>query len=158
MISKVAFSEGPLALERLQAAVAALRVQLPEDYVRFMLRYNGGRPKPSGFDVRWVDRQAVGQDWRTSSLSMLFPVADPPADSLVRMNQLTFAGRVPADTLAIGSDAGGNLLLLALGGPWVGKVLFWVKDHEVESGQLPGYENVGLIADNFTDLLDHRLR
>jgi hypothetical protein len=62
------------------------------------------------------------------------------------------------DTLAIASDAGGNVLLLALSGPFVGKVLFWCKDHEVEEGCVPGYENVGVVADSFDDFLNNKLR
>lgn len=158
MIDQVLFSAGPLDPQTLAEAEGALGVQLPDDYRSFMLQSNGGRPKPSGFDIDWQDGQPPAGDWRTSSLSMLYPVADPPEDGLLHMNTVTFAGRLPAHTLAIGSDAGGNALLLALGGPWQGKVLFWCKDHEVADGAIPGYDNVGLVADSFQDLLDQRLR
>lgn len=158
MMQEVSFSAGPLAPDRLQRAEQALGVQLPDDYRRFMLQYNGGCPEPSGFDIRWEGTQTPAPDWRTSSLSELYSVTEGEDDSLEYMNRVTFAGRIPKDTLAIGSDAGGNVLLLALGGPFAGKVLFWCKDYEVEEGDVPGYDNVGVIADSFGDLVQNRLR
>lgn len=157
MIHEVLFSTGPLAPDRLQAAEHALGIRMPEDYRRFMLQFNGGRPKPRGFDIAWEEGRLGAEDWRTSSLSILYPVEDSADENLVSMNRVTFEGRIPKGTLAIASDAGGNVLLLALNGPYAGKVLFWVKDHEVEEGAVPGYDNVGLVADSFQDLLDHRL-
>lgn len=158
MIEKVSFSAGPLDEAKLAAAESSLGVRLPDDLRRFMLRYNGGRPKPSGFDIAWQDGQACAADWRTSSLSLIYPVADPPADDLVRMNEVTFRGRVPEETLVIGCDAGGNQILLALDGPMKGRILFWCKDHEVQDGARPGYGNIGLLADSFQDFLETRLR
>jgi hypothetical protein len=70
---------------------------------------------------------------------------------------MTLRDRLPPDTVAIASDAGGNQLLLAFRGPHAGKVLLWIKDHEASDGETPGYENVGVVADSFADLIENRL-
>jgi type VI secretion system secreted protein VgrG len=44
--------------------------------------------------------------------------------------------------------------LLGVRGDNRGKVFFWVKDHEVEEGEVPGYENVGFLAGSLTGFLD----
>lgn len=78
--------------------------------------------------------------------------------NLYEYNAITFKGRIPADTLAIAHDAGGNLILLALAGIHAGKVLFWVKDYEVEDGEVPSYDNIGLLAENLRGFIDYGLR
>lgn len=158
MIDRVLFSSGPLDPSRLDEVELALGVRLPDDFRAFMLQHNGGRPKPSGFDITWQAGQAPADDWRTSSLALLYPVSVSSEENLLRMNQVTFAGRLPAHTVAIGSDAGGNVLLLSTDGPRKGKLLFWCKDHEAEAGTVPGFANVGFVADSFQDLIDRRLR
>lgn len=139
-------------------AEAQLKVALPADYRAFLMKTNGGYPEPDGFAITWQPGQPPADDWKTSTLSRFYAITEERTSNLVRSNKVTFAGRLPAHTLAVASDAGGNQLLLALGGPFAGKVLFWAKDHEVEQGQVPGYDNVGVVADSFTDLLAQRLR
>jgi hypothetical protein len=91
-------------------------------------------------------------------VSRFYAVTQEHNSNLVRANTRTFAGRLPPHTIAIATDPFANQILLALGGPLAGKVLFWSKDDEVREGDAPGYDNVGVIADSFTDLLARRLR
>lgn len=150
-------SEGPLQAQQLEAVEQHLGIHFPADYRSFMLRYNGGRTKPDGFAIAWLDGQAAGEDWKTSTLSWLFFVSNDPEENLLRMNGRTFLGRIPPGTVAVGRDAGGNLILLALAGPYQGKVLFWCRDYEDQDAKVPGYDNVGVIADNFDDFLANKL-
>ena len=150
---------GPAGANAVSLAETALGCTFPADYRHFLLTHNGGRPRPRGFDIQWQAGQAAGESWRTSSLSWFYELGVP--DSVVDLleeNQVSFRDRLPQGTLAFASDAGGNQMLLALAGPFAGKVLFWCKDHEVGEGGVPGYDNVGIVADSFQDLLDHRLR
>jgi len=147
----------PASEAQIYGAEQALGIAFPPDYRAFLARFNGGRPEPDGFKIQWLPAQACGEDWRASGVSWFYGVRDEHTGSLVRLNKSTFEGRLPAGTLTVASDAGGNQILLALSGINAGKVLFWVKDHEVEDGDTPGYDNVGVIADNFTDFLLHRL-
>jgi hypothetical protein len=36
--------------------------------------------------------------------------------------------------------------------------LFWVKDYEVEQGEVPGFENVGFLANSFDEFINEKLR
>ena len=90
-------------------------------------------------------------------MSWFYEVSDSDVCNLMTTNRVDFAGRLPPETLAIASDAGGNQLLLALGGPRAVKLLPWIKDREASDGETPGYDNVGVVADSFTVFLQHRL-
>lgn len=151
-------SQGPLREQDLAAVERQLGIRFPEDYRAFMLRYNGGRPEPDGFDIAWAEGQPAGEDWKTSCFGWLYSVWDRDEVNLLESNQVAFAGRIPRDTVAIGDDAGGNPILLALAGPYQGKVLFWCMDYEARDGETPGYGNVGVIADSFDDFLANKLR
>ncbi|HYO72587.1 MAG TPA: SMI1/KNR4 family protein [Archangium sp.] len=155
---KLVRPEGPLSEDKLAAVERQFGVTFPAHYRSFMLEYNGGRPVPAGFDILWRSDQECGQDWRTSEISRLLSIYEGEKANFLDYNTVMFKGRIPADTLAIAYDPGGNLILLAHSGPMTGKVLFWVKDREVEEGETPGHENVGVIADSFQELLLHKLR
>lgn len=149
----------PASDEAIAAAQSAVGLQFPPDYLLFLKHFNGGRPQPDGFAIQWQPGQAPADDWKTSAMSWFYAIGSAVRSTdLVRVNAVSFRDRLPQGTLAFASDAGGNQMLLALAGPFAGKVLFWCKDHEVGEGGVPGYDNVGIVADSFQDLLDHRLR
>ncbi len=151
-------TKGPLLEEKLAMVEQMLGVKFPQDYRNFMLKNNGGRTDPDGFDIVWQANQEIAEDWRTSTLSWFFSIWDNRAENLIRINTVTFRGRIPMGTVAIGRDAGGNLILLVVDGPLAGRILFWVKDHEVEEGQVPGFDNVGFLANSFDEFLNSKLR
>lgn len=158
MAATILKGNGLLADADVRAAEQALGVSFPPDYREFLLRVNGGFPDPRGFNVDWAPGQVCGQDWRRTSLSWFYEISDSDVCNLVTTNRVDFADRLPPRTLAIASDAGGNQLLLAFGGPHAGKVLLWIKDHEASDGATPGYDNVGFVADSFTDFIQNRLK
>ncbi len=147
-------NEPPVSLAQIREVEIELGVSLPDDYRNFLMRNNGGYPEPDGFSITWRSDQAPASDWKTSTLSRFYAITEERTSNLLRSNKVTFAGRLPTGTITIATDAGGNQLLLALGGPLAGKVLFWVKDHEVGEGQTPVYDNVGIVADSFSDLIN----
>ncbi|MFG6460926.1 SMI1/KNR4 family protein [Roseateles sp. DXS20W] len=157
MAATIHEGKGPLAEADVQAAEQALGVKFPADYRGYLLSLNGGYPEPDGFDIQWAPGQVCGEDWRRTSMSWFHAITDDDVGDLLKINRVDFAGRLPPGTLAIASDAGGNQLLLALGGPHAGKVLLWIKDHEASDGQTPGYDNVGFVADSFEDFIQNRL-
>jgi hypothetical protein len=157
MPAEIREGKGPLAESDVQAAEQALGVQFPSDYRAFLLRVNGGYPEPDGLRIYWAPGQVCGEDWRTTAMSWFYEISDSDVCNLVTTNRIDFAGRLPPGTLAIASDAGGNQLLLAFSGPHAGQVLLWIKDHEASDGETPGYDNVGVVADSFADLLQNRL-
>ena len=144
--------------QKIADAERTLNVKFPDDYIRFLLQYNGGRPEPEGFDIHWRSDQPVGEDWRTSMVSWFLSIYDGKATNLLTYNQVDFKDRIPKNTIAIAHDPGGNLILLGIMGQYAGKVLFWVKDYEVEEGEVLGYDNVGFLADSFDEFINSKLR
>jgi hypothetical protein len=149
---------GNLSEELLSKVENELGIRFPSDYRNFLLEHNGGRPSPAVFDIVWQSSQACGEDWKTSEVSRFFAIHDGDKANFLEMNKVDFRGRLPSETIAIAQDPGGNVILLAVKGPMANRVLFWVKDYEVEQGQRPGYENVGFVADSFDDFLNTKLR
>lgn len=145
--------KGPLVEADIAAAERELGVAFPADYRAFMARFNGGSPEPDAFDIQWRPGQPPAEEWTASTMSWFYWITEEQGNSLVRMNKVRFARRLPKGTLTVASDAGGNQILLALSGPHAGKVLFWVKDHEVERGDEPGYDNVGFLAEGFAEFV-----
>lgn len=146
-----------LSEQQLRKVEDDLGTQFPQDYRRFLLRFNGGRPNPATFDIHWQVGQVCGADWKTSEVSRFLAIHDGEKANFVETNKVDFSGRLPSDTIAIAQDPGGNVILLAVTGPKAGNVLFWVKDYEAGEGRTPGYDNVGVVADSFEDFLGNKL-
>ena len=99
---------------------------LPPGYRDFILNFNGGEPENPCFSF-----PGPARSYGDSIVRNFFSVSDDLEISLEYKFQIyTKACRVPADMLPIGSDFGGNLIVLALAGKSVGGVYFW--DHEIE--------------------------
>lgn len=125
---------------------------LPEDYRRFVEQYDGGFPEPPRFPITWS-----GQPWARrfpyDDVSIFFGPSRPSPSNLL-VEQERYRDRVPRDTLPIGMDPGGSLLLLGISGQRRGQVLFWASDYEVDEGDEPDDRNVGFVAPSFTAFLD----
>jgi SMI1 / KNR4 family (SUKH-1) len=156
--AKLINPRAPVTDDQIDHVEALLGVTLPIAYRKFLLATNGGRPDPDGIDISWSADQTRCDHWRTSLVSRFLAIHDGEKANFVEYNLETFKGRIPPDTIAIAYDAGGNLILLGVGEENNGKVFFWVKDHEVEEGETPGYDNVGILADSLTEFLDKKLR
>jgi len=109
------------AVARLEAV---LGTELPVDYRLFLQDQNGGLPEKYLF-VTDDDEVAV----------RFFGVdlgEDAEYDDL-RWNAAMFKGRIPSSMLAIGSDPGGNLILLGISDEAAGRVYYWDHSREEES-------------------------
>ncbi len=149
------FTNGPVALtpEAQATAEQALGLPWPDDYRAYMLAHNGGRVKPDTFDIHWRPGQPAAAAGTWAQVARLFYVHEGKHENLMRMNQITFKGRLPKGTLAIGRDPGSNLLLLRCdSSPQRGEVLYWLM--EMESGG----DNVGPVAASFDEFLHAKLR
>jgi hypothetical protein len=142
-----------LSEAEIDKAEIAIGVKFPSDYRSFLLRTNGGRPSPDEFDILWEpDRSSLG--WRRSMVDWFLSIYDGQYSNLVEYNTVDFRNRIPRDTIATAYDPGGNLILMGVGDDNNGKIFFWVKDHEVEEGEVPGYDNVAPLANSLHEFLD----
>ncbi len=133
------------------AAVAAfeqsLQARLPQEYRDFLLESNGGEPADPAF--RFGDE---AEPYADSAVRYFFSIGDHPRYGLAYQHKIyTQAKRVPADMLPIATDAGGNLVLLALDGMLAGKVFFW--DHDIEGlvDDPSSAEHLAPLAESFGD-------
>jgi hypothetical protein len=149
-MAQLSFSEEKPQIQEqdISNAEKALGCLLTDDYRGFLLQHNGGRPSLEAFNIRW-DGNALGEGWGASLVHFFLSIYDGKYSNLLKYNTVTFRGRIPADTVAIAYDQGGNLILLGVGDDNRGRILFWLKDHEVEEGEMPDYSNVGFVADSF---------
>lgn len=170
MLEKIKSPKDQLNLQDIEQVEKKLNVALPLSYKNFLLKYNGGRPAPDGFDISWPEnrinsetRRECSEDWRTSMVDWFLAIHEGESSNFIKYNEITFKGRIPKETIAIAYDPGGNLILLGIFGEQIGKVLFWVKDYENWEGDdsvenIPWYDNIGLIANSFDEFINEKLR
>ncbi|MEI7869940.1 MAG: SMI1/KNR4 family protein [Candidatus Methylumidiphilus sp.] len=158
MIIKIYEVQDCLTEEKIASIEKKLGIDFPIEYRVFILQNNGGWPEPDGFDISWREDQECGKHWRTSSVSRFLSIDASQNADFLKYNLTTFKGRVPKDTIAIAHDPCGNLILLGVAGEYVGNILFWVKDYECEEGEVPSYDNVGLLADSLVEFINKKLR
>lgn len=129
---------GSLSEGRLAAFEQILGCRLPEDYRRFLLTHNGGRPRPAFFRLTESD----GGD-----VAAFYGLHGKASDVGLDEVRVVLERRLAKELLAVGSDSLGNQICIGLAGPWRGHVRFW--DHESERTQP--------IAVSFTAFLDSLL-
>lgn len=130
----------PASRAQIRGAAEALGCTLPADYEKHLLGGNGGYPVPADF--------TIGQQGATSTVHYFLGIAPDDRDDLVPFNR-SYAGRLPADTLAIAYDPLGNLICLVVQGTREGEVVFW--DHEAATCDLA---KLRTIASSFSEFVE----
>jgi hypothetical protein len=153
--------ENKVTKEQIATLEKAIGAPIPEDYYQFLVSHNGGRPKCDenkfgyvSFPVSWK-----GQKWAGRYGEVLLDVLYSADEKAVISWRGAYEShvqdrRIPKDTFPIGSDPGSNQLLVGISGDNRGKVFFWAAkfapaDDDVE----PTYENIGLVADSFSEFI-----
>ena len=138
-------------------------VQLPTDYRDFLLTINGGFLN-SAYEVQYANNRLAGilsfhgiAD--ETNIDALLNRRNRCLGESLEMQFVTYQdrGRLPKGTMPIGSDDGGNLILLGVSKKNYGHVFWWNHDdepledwHEEVDGPFP---NTSLIADSFSEFL-----
>lgn len=139
-------SEFGASEEVLKQLEARIGFMLPDDYRRFMSKFNGGRPGPSGFGFTTVKGKS------DSSVRFFLTLDDREEYYTIQEFLDCYADRIPLKLLPIACDSFGNLILLDLGARFTGVVYFW--DHEQESMDEPTWDNIAVVAPSFTEFLN----
>ncbi len=119
------------------------RFKLPQSYKLFLYKSNGGVTKNKFFLLRNNVKEG-------SVLDRLFGLTAKQYYNML-VYYRDYSTRIPINTLPIGCDPGGNIILLSVKGEDYGKVYFW--DHEMETDP-PDYSNLTLIADSFDEFIN----
>ncbi len=128
-----------------------LKINLPPDYIKHLLTYNGGRPEKDSFDF-FED----GKD-QSSNISKFFALYESEYNNL-KKEVLIYKNRIPKELIPIGGDGCGNNICLGIIGEQYNKVYFW--DHDMEwykltdGGTEPYYNNLYLIANSFEGFIN----
>jgi len=130
----------PLTAEELEKFEAHLQVRLPEEYRRFLLEYNGGRPEPNLFTFQ---DQEDGSDCH-----YLLGLNGTDGFDLRPFIE-THKDRLPAGLFTIAYDSLGNLICLSTRKEDAGKIYFWDHQTHGKQGQAPT-----LVAENFETFLN----
>lgn len=132
---------GGLSLEELTDFENTNQIELPEDYKKFLLDYNGGKPlkaklKTPATVVTYILGMHNG---------------DYYASLYKHINQ--FLNRLPLSTFPIATDPFGNLFIMSLHPDNYGQVFFW--EHEGEPEVQDGHyvDNVSYVALSFADFI-----
>jgi hypothetical protein len=113
----------PLVLDAILELQFRLRNVLAEDYVKFLLNYNGGRPDLYKFRI------TTRPDYDEGLVQIFFGIGRKSAVTNILWNVDVFAGRIPEWLLPIGREDGGNLICLSRKDAGV---YYWDHDKEGE--------------------------
>ena len=144
-IRKLSKFERPLTAEELQQAERHIGLQLPEEYRQFLLQHNGGHPEPCAFKYTCDQQQ-----WKLAAVAYFLAVYEGEHENFLEYFE-DYQGRIPAETVPVARDPGGNLILLGVSGAHTEKVYFWLQDFENEEGN---FSNVCFIANSFSEFLN----
>lgn len=120
-------------------------VSFPDDYRRFLLKYNGGKPVKDR--IQWTGRSGK----LTGTLIDWFLTGNADRIKGLELYFHRYRGRMPSNLIPVAFDPGGNIICLACSGEDQGSVYFW--DHESEAlvvgHDQPYRENLRLISRSF---------
>lgn len=139
----------PTNKERIEHFEQRHQIILPEDYVRFLLQHNGGRPELPVFSI--TDDPRLGNTGSIVQIFLRLDAPDHPFDMDLEEHYENYDGRIPPDLLPIARDAGGNAICLGISGERRGQVFFWDHSEEEEPDEQGNftYYNVAFIAPSF---------
>ncbi len=138
-------SKGPIDEFVVSICEMEWEVRLPRDYRAFLIKHNGGLPKPDVFEFKG---QQAG-----SSVNRFFHIGLEKNYSITEQRKV-YKGRIPNDLFPIACDPFGNLICIATRGKQYGALFFWDHEWEAECGIDPDYSNVTPIADTFNEFLE----
>lgn len=136
----------PIDVADLDALEDRLGVKLPPQYRAFLLRVNGGTPRPE----RCFDNHKGVE----SLVFMFYAVKHERVSLTLAQSAWQLEDRVPSVLLPIAYDAGGNQICIGVSGRHYGRVYFWDMEGEADSGRKPWWRNVTLITRTFDEFID----
>ena len=119
---------------------AFLDAKIPNDYRDYLLQKNGETPTANSFDI-------PGEGM--SSIQYFFPLLSKTKTDALPYKLKLYSGRIPDETLPIGRDPAGNLILLGIKGKDRNKIFFGNHENEADDEPQPYYANMKILAQSF---------
>jgi len=137
-----------------------LGTTLPDEYRKFLLKYNGGYPNPAFIDIPKNDYCRYPDDMGTS-VEFLCGIHKDPAlvgiDLAYMIDKYKITEQqMPDELLPIGGDIMVNLICIGLQGQYRNKVYYWDQDWaaDPEKENQPFWKNVTEISESFDKFLE----
>lgn len=121
------------------------KIELPKDYINFLLRYNGGNIELNDENVIYVDD--LGEN---INIDVLFGVNTKEPELSVEFWTNKYKNEMPQDTIIIGDSYQHGFVILLCFGEDAG-VYYW--DDTYEFPRSDDEANTYFIADTFTDFV-----
>jgi len=131
-----------LSLKDIDIFQSQYNIELTNNYITFLLRWNGGTPSPEMFIISDEEGPTV--------MNYFYSIGDTQYNLEDHLDIYEF--RLPNSFIPIGDDPGGNAILLGTRGPYYDHIYFW--DHEQEPGY-PDMSNMYFLANDIWEFLDH---
>src|SRR5690625_4608174 len=134
-------SHKKLSLSNIKSFESKNNVNLSKNYIKFLLHWNGGKPRPN--NVFSIDGYGI------SVLNVFNGIGDMYYNFEDEIDAYEY--RLPDGFVPIGNDPGGNAILLGTKEPHYDHIFFW--DHEQEVDE-PDMSNMYFLASNIWEFLD----
>ena len=143
------FTDKGASQEEIQKFEQELNCTLPEEYVDFLMKYNGGGVDPDSANFIFSNKNK-----QEDSLVDWFYTLTPDEDYNIQNNMDIFSDRIPKGVLTIGCDPFGNQILIGTT-KHHGEIFFW--DHEEENyddDEDPTWDNISKISSSFSEFFN----
>jgi hypothetical protein len=147
MLRAIKNQKTPTTIEHIRKLESKYRVHLPETYVQFLLKHNGGQPEPDTYPITGLANNPVGlisEFYGVSNVFNEFWGIDEAMDDI--------HGLVPGLIVPIGSDGGPNDICIdaRFGGE---TIVYWDRNYFWGS-DIWRNEDLYFIADDFTRFIE----
>ncbi|WP_200416165.1 SMI1/KNR4 family protein [Virgibacillus salexigens] len=142
-MAKIYSSHDNLSLEQIEIFENENNIKLTEQYINFLLKWNGGKVIPNLF--------MISNEQGPSVLNVFYGIGnmyDNLTDFIEIMDE-----RLPVGFIPIGDDPSGNVICLGTKEPYYDKIYFW--DHEQEPEDPDDMSNMYFLANSINEFLDN---
>ncbi len=136
-------SHKKLSMEEIEQFEVKSGVKLTEKYKRFLLKWNGGYPELSIFNI---------SDELGKSVLNVFNGIGDMYDNLEKVIDI-YEFRLAKGFIPIADDPAGNVICLGTEEPYYDKIYFW--DHEQEPEDPDDMSNMYFLANDIDEFLDN---
>ncbi|MCC5803778.1 SMI1/KNR4 family protein [Rossellomorea vietnamensis] len=141
-MAKIYDSHDNLSLEQIEVFENDNNIKLTEQYINFLLKWNGGKVRPNLF--------MISKEQGPSVLNVFYGIGDM-YDNLTDFIEI-MDERLPVGFIPIGEDPSGNVICLGTKEPYYDKIYFW--DHEKEPENPDDMSNMYFLANGIEEFLD----
>lgn len=142
-MAKIYGSHDNLSLEQIEIFENENNIKLTEQYINFLLKWNGGKVVPNLF--------MISNEQGPSVLNVFYGIGnmyDNLTDYIEIMDE-----RLPEGFIPIGDDPSGNVICLGTKKPYYDKIYFW--DHEQEPENPDDMSNMYFLANDIDEFLNN---